>query len=88
MILMDDEQENYKLKIFSYYHKNCQRIHPKFRSKIWKEKEVHKLPRFKMEIYDRIKDNEMKRDYIKLIVILNYGGIYVSNNFVCLKNFS
>ena len=30
----------------------------------------------------------MRRDYLKLVILQKYGGIYAANNYVCLKSFS
>ena len=43
-------------------------------------------PHFNSQVFALIKEPENKRDYLKLVVLINEGGVYVANDYVCLKH--
>jgi len=41
---------------------------------------------FYPHIYNMLINKEDKRDYLKLILLLNEGGIFIENGYFCLKD--
>ena len=81
---MDEEQ--FAVENFNYRMKNCLRINPSFEGRLWTESEVKSLPGFNNRIYSSLINKEDKWDYLKIILLLSEGGVFIENTYACLKD--
>ena len=44
------------------------------------------LPGFNNRIYSSLINKEDKKDYLKLILLSSEGGVFIENNYGCIKN--
>ncbi len=56
---------------------------------LWDENKIKELCiKLKLEnIYDNLENDKEKFEFAKIIIMYQYGGLYIDLNFECLKNF-
>jgi len=90
MIVMNSE--TFALRLFKIHLEHCKRIQARTSTdwsfKLWTESEVKAIQGFNNEIYESIDSEDGRKDYLKLLLLREYGGVMIDTSYVCLKDHS
>jgi len=71
---------------FLWYQKTWLKFNPGWEIKIWNEENIESLKEFKIEDFNKLVNWSEKSDYLRIIILLEYGWIYIDTDMECLQN--
>lgn len=72
--------------LFKEYQKSWKKFNPKWKLKVWNEKNIEYLKYFNKNIYSSLPNYIQKSDYLRIIILLEFGGVYIDTDFECYKS--
>jgi len=75
-------------KDYLFYIDTWKKINPDWKHILWTDKDINNINFINRNLYNRIKNNGQKSDYLRYCILNEYGGLYVDTDFECLKSFN
>ncbi len=70
------------------YQKTWAKYHPNWKIMFWTDENIHKLKNINFDYIKLCKNYSEQSDYLRYLILYNYGGIYVDIDFECLQSFN
>lgn len=70
---------------FLSYQKTWTNMHQSWEYILWGNENIKKLKYFDLAEYNQLANWSEKSDYLRIIILLEYGGIYADIDFECLQ---
>lgn len=85
-IFLNEKRNDIPLK-FKKYIEGWKNKHPEWKIILWGEHNIESLKYFKKKDFNKLINVVEKSDYLRIIILREFGGIYADLDTECIKNF-
>lgn len=72
--------------LFKEYQNTWIKFNPNWKLKVWNEKNISRLKYLNKDILASLPNFAEKSDYLRIIILLEFWGVYIDTDFECYKN--
>lgn len=73
---------------YKKYTVTWRKFNPDWEYKLWTDEDIGSINILNIDLFNSIKNNGQKSDFLRYHILNQFGGLYVDTDFECLKSFN